>query len=92
MCLSLNQEDGFHCSIIPEMLKGFEFATLACGCRLGFRDGCDGSPVTVVVERKSLKCKMSLHVGGMPIYDYREALRPSNRLVLPLEGDYEEEG
>ena len=48
--------------------------------------------MTVVVERKSLKCKMSLHVGGMPIYDYRESLRPANRLVLPLEGEYEEEG
>ena len=74
------------------MLKGFEFATLACGCRVGFRDGCKGSPVTVVLDRKSSACKILLHVGGMPIYDYRESLRPANRLVLPLEGEYEEEG
>ncbi len=74
------------------MLKGFRFATLACGCRISFRDGCEGSPVTVVVDQKSPTCTMVLHVGGMPIYDYREALRPSNRLVLPIEGEYEEEG
>ena len=33
------------------MLKGFERARLACGCRLTFREGTtDSSPVTVVVE------------------------------------------
>ena len=74
------------------MLKGFRSATLACGCRVVFRDGCEGSPVTVVVERKSSACRIRLHVGGMPVYDFREALRPSNRLVLPAEGEYEEEG
>ena len=40
--------------------------------------------MTVVLDRKSSTCKISLHVGGMAIYDYREALRPSNRLVLHL--------
>jgi hypothetical protein len=74
------------------MLKGFRFATLACGCRVGFREGSEGSPVTVVVEDKSSTCTMLLHVAGMPVYDYREALRPSNRPMRPAEGEYEEEG
>ena len=32
------------------MLKGFTHAHLACGCRVGFREGVEGSPVTVVVD------------------------------------------
>jgi hypothetical protein len=31
-------------------LKGFTHARLTCGCRITFRDGVEGSPVTVVVE------------------------------------------
>ena len=31
------------------MLKGFSHARLACGCRLVFRAGVEGSPITVIV-------------------------------------------
>ena len=74
------------------MLKGFEHARLACGCRVGFRDGVEGSPVTVVIDRKGPACRVPVHVGGLPVYDHREALRPPTRLIPSLEGDYEEEG
>ena len=74
------------------MLKGFERARLACGCRVRFRDGVEGSPVTVVIDSKAAGCQLFIHVGGMPVYDYREALRPSTRLSPPAEGEYEEEG
>ena len=74
------------------MLKGFTHARLACGCRLTFREGVDGSPVTVVVDGKAPGCVMPLHVQGLPIYDFREALRASTRLGPAAEGEYEEEG
>ena len=74
------------------MLKGFTRGRLACGCRIAFREGVEGSPVTVVVEEKSPACPMLLHVRDMPVYDFREALRPSTRLGLPEEEEYEEEG
>ncbi len=74
------------------MLKGFEHGRLSCGCRLRFRDGVQGSPVTVVVDKKASGCRLSLHVQGLPVYDYREALRPSTRISPPAEGEYEEEG
>jgi hypothetical protein len=35
---------------------------------------------------------LSTHVRGLPIYDHREALRPSTRISPPEEGEYEEEG
>jgi hypothetical protein len=73
------------------MLKGFEYARLACGCRLTFRDGSTGSPVLVVLEAKSTGCMNPRHVSGLPLYDYREALRPSTRLGLPEEEEFEEE-
>ena len=74
------------------MLKGFTHARLACGCRIVFRDGVvEGSPVTVVVEEKSPACTMSLHVRDLPLFDYREALRPSTRLGPPEEGEFEED-
>ncbi len=74
------------------MLTGFVHAALSCGCRVAFREGVEGSPVTVVVDRKSPGCALSLHVEGLPVYDYREALRPSTR-VSPIEEEgYEEEG
>jgi hypothetical protein len=74
------------------MLKGFVHARLACGCRISFREGVEGSPVTVVVDAKGVSCVMQLHVRDLPVYDYREALRPSTRLGPPEEEEYEEEG
>jgi hypothetical protein len=74
------------------MLKGFTHARLACGCRIGFREGVEGSPVTVVVEGKGPGCVMPLHVRSLPIYDYREALRPPTRFLPLEEEEYEEEG
>jgi hypothetical protein len=74
------------------MLKGFTHARLACGCQLAFRDGVEGSPVTVVVNAKGAGCAISLHVRDLPLYDYREALRPPTRFVSVEEEEYEEEG
>jgi hypothetical protein len=48
--------------------------------------------VTVVIDEKGVHCAMSLHVRDLPVYDFREALRPPTR-TLPLEEEeYEEEG
>ena len=74
------------------MLKGFTHARLACGCRLAFRAGVEGSPVTVVVDEKGGGCGISLHVRDLPVYDFREALRPPTRLLPLEEEEYEEEG
>jgi hypothetical protein len=65
-------------------------AKLACGCQVGFRAGVEGSPVAVVLDRKAATCTMAIHVAGLPIYDHREALRPSTRLTPPVHPDYEE--
>ena len=65
-------------------------ARLACGCRVGFRAGVDGSPVTVVLTAKAEGCGLALHVAGLPIYDRREALRPATRVGPMPERDYEE--
>ena len=73
------------------MAKGFTHARLACGCVITFRDGVEGSPVTVVVETKSAACTLSLHVRDLPLYDYREALRPPTRIGPPEEEEFEEE-
>ena len=73
------------------MLKGFAHARLACGCRLAFRDGSAGSPVLVMLEMKSTGCVNPRHVSGLPLYDYREALRPSTRLGFLEEEEFEEE-
>lgn len=73
------------------MLKGFTNARLACGCRLAFRDGSAGSPVLVMLEAKSTGCVNPRHVSGLPLYDYREALRPSTRLGFLEEEEFEEE-
>lgn len=73
------------------MLKGFEHARLACGCRLAFREGSSGSPVLVVLEAKSTGCVNPRHVSGLPLYDYREALRPSTRFNPAEEEEFEEE-
>ena len=74
------------------MLKGFLNAKLYCGCRLSFREGVEGSPVTVTIEYKSPTCVLSLHVQGRPVYDNREALRPSTRTAAIAGEGYEEEG
>ena len=74
------------------MLKGFTHARLACGCRLAFREGVEGSRVAVVVEEKGAGCIIPLHVRDLPIYDYREALRPPTRFLPMEEEEYEEEG
>lgn len=77
------------------MLKGFEHARLACGCRLAFRealkDSAAASPVLVVLDQKSTGCVNPRHVAGLPLYDYREALRPSTRLGPPEEEEFGEE-
>jgi hypothetical protein len=65
-------------------------ARLACGCGVAFQDGAPGSPVTVVLQRKAETCTLAIHVGGMPLYDHRSALRPSTRLTTPLQPDYED--
>ena len=73
------------------MLKGFTSARLSCGCRVGFRDGTSGSPVLVMLESKAAGCVNARHVAGLPLYDYREALRPSTRLGPIGEEEFEEE-
>ena len=72
------------------MLKGFTHARLACGCGIGFRERVEGSPVTVVVEQKGPGCPLALHVRDLPLFDHREVLRPSTRLLPPIEEDYED--
>jgi hypothetical protein len=73
------------------MLKGFVNARLACGCRVAFREGTSGSPVLVVLDAKSTGCVNPRHVSGLPLYDYREALRPSTRFNPAEEEEFEEE-
>lgn len=65
-------------------------ARLACGCHVGFRAGVEGSPVTVVLTRKAAGCMVAIHVAGLPLYDHREALRPSSRLGVRIQPDFEE--
>jgi hypothetical protein len=67
-------------------------ARLACGCKLGFREGVQGSPVTVVVVSKAEACPIAIHVGGLPLFDHREALRPATRPADVPQPDFEEEG
>ena len=67
-------------------------ARLACGCQVGFRTGVEGSPITVIVSRKADACTISAHVSGLPVFDHREALRPSTRLGVRMQSDYEGEG
>ena len=65
-------------------------ARLACGCRVAFRAGVEGSPVAVFVDAKAAACTIASHVAGLAIYDHREALRPSTRYAPPVHPDYEE--
>ena len=48
------------------MLKGFTHARLACGCRVAFREGVEGSPVTIVVDQKSPGCPLIAARAGLP--------------------------
>lgn len=66
-------------------------ATLGCGCRVGFRPGVEGSPVTVVIAQKAPACTVGIHVAGLPVYDHREALRPATRPLPAALTDHEEE-
>ena len=43
-------------------------------------------------RRRAPGCGISLHVRDLPIYDYREALRPPTRFLPMEEEEYEEEG
>jgi hypothetical protein len=72
-------------------MKGFTHARLACGCQVAFREGVEGSPVTVVINEKGPTCVLALHVRDLPVYDYREALRPPTRIGPPIEEEFEEE-
>jgi hypothetical protein len=74
------------------MLKGFTHARLACGCGLTFREGTEGSPVTVVINEKGATCALSIHVRNLPVFDHREALRPPTRTLSLEEEGFEEEG
>jgi hypothetical protein len=74
------------------MSDSFDGGRLACGCTVGFRVGVSGSPITVLIARKAPGCQMSIHVGGQPVYDHREALRPATRPLPHLHTDFEEEG
>ena len=65
-------------------------ADLACGCRVAFQPGADGSPILVVIARKSGACQMALHVAGLPVFDRRAALRPPTRIGPPLQPDFED--
>ncbi len=71
-------------------MKGFTHARLACGCRVAFRDGVEGSRFTVLIDSKAPACTVSLHVQDLPIYDYREALRASTRMGWTEHEDFEE--
>ena len=57
-----------------------------------FREGVEGSPVAVVIDEKAPGCQVRLHVRDLPIFDYREALRPSTRPTHAEGQEYEEEG
>ncbi len=65
-------------------------ARLACGCRVTFRAGVEGSPVAVVLAEKAPGCSSVTHVAGLPVFDHREALRPATRPLPAAQSDYEE--
>jgi hypothetical protein len=77
---------------MTEKMEQTPVARLACGCRVGFRAGVEGSPVTVVIAQKAAGCTVANHVTSLPLYDHREALRPSSRLGVRIQPDFEEEG
>ena len=47
--------------------------------------------MTVVIDQVSAGCVNTQHVKDLPLYDYREALRPSTRLGPLMDADFEEE-
>ena len=66
-------------------------ARLGCGCRVAFRPGVEGSPVTVLIAQKAETCTIAIHVSGLPVFDHREALRPATRPLPAALTDHEEE-
>jgi hypothetical protein len=44
-----------------------------------------------MLDLKAAACTNPRHVSGLPLYDYREALRPSTRLGPPIDEEFEEE-
>lgn len=48
--------------------------------------------MTVVIDRVDPGCTNLMHVRDLPLYDYREALRPPTRFGPIEEEEFEEEG
>mgnify|MGYP006143668199 CR=1 FL=1 len=48
--------------------------------------------VMKLVEDKAAGCPHAIHVRSLPVYDFREALRPATRPIHAEETEYEEEG
>jgi hypothetical protein len=69
----------------PELI-----ARLACGCRVTVREAGPGAPLAVVLDRKADTCTMAIHVGGMPLFDHRVAMRTPTRQGEPAQPDYED--
>lgn len=57
---------------------------------MAFRQGVEGSPVTVLIAHKADGCGVSIHVSGLPVFDHREALRASTRIGPAIHTDYDE--
>jgi hypothetical protein len=47
--------------------------------------------VTGVIDVKGAHCVIPIHVRDLPVYDFREALRPPTRFLPLEEEEYEEE-
>jgi hypothetical protein len=41
------------------------------------------------VVAKSTACTVASHVGGLPIFDHRDARRPATRALPAVQPDYE---
>ena len=46
----------------------------------------------MVITHKAETCQVPIHVAGLPVFDHREALRPSTRHTPVVQPDFEEEG
>ena len=73
------------------------WVTLAEEALAGWRElerqaGRDVLALHGVVDEKGAGCVLPLHVRDLPVYDFREALRPPTRFVSVEEEEYEEEG
>ena len=64
------------------------FTEVVAGTRASPCTVADAIEVGLIAEA----CTLSLHVRDLPLFDYREALRPSTRLGPPEEEEFEEEG